>query len=140
MPGSQVFILVFNVPSPQCFAQHGDHHSCQASNTGSSLEERKEIFKKNQCRGRSSQKMPGDGAEFSIRPPSHRQNQKPQNLNVWRPIIKSAKNIKTLRNGHNSGRKRDNFELRTKIVPREPRPKHSRVAESLPRPQLVIHP
>ena len=29
-PGSQIFILVFDVPSPKCFAQPGDHHSCQA--------------------------------------------------------------------------------------------------------------
>ena len=36
-PGSQVFILVFDVPSPKCFAQTGDRHSCQASNTGSAL-------------------------------------------------------------------------------------------------------
>ena len=54
--------------------------------------------------------------------------------------LESAGNKKTLRNGHNSGKKKDNFELRTKIVPWEPRPKHFRVAESLPRPQLVIHP
>ena len=46
MPGSQVFILVFDVPSPKCFAQTGDRHSCQAGNTGSALKIRKEIFKK----------------------------------------------------------------------------------------------
>ena len=41
------FILVFNVPSPKCFAQPGDRHSCQpASNTGSVLEKRKDILKK----------------------------------------------------------------------------------------------
>ena len=45
-PGSQVFILVFDVPSPKCFAQPGHRHSCQASNTGSALEKRKEIFEK----------------------------------------------------------------------------------------------
>ena len=40
----QVFILVFDVPSLKCFAQPGDRHSCQGSNTGS-LEKRKKIFK-----------------------------------------------------------------------------------------------
>ena len=40
----QVFILVFDVPSPKCFPQPGDRHSSQGSNTGS-LEKRKKIFK-----------------------------------------------------------------------------------------------
>ena len=84
--------------------------------------------------------MPGDGAEFSKRPPGHRRNQKPQSLKVWRQIFQKRGKQKTLRKGHISGKKRDNFELRTKIVPREPRPKLSRVAECLPRPQLVNHP
>ena len=84
--------------------------------------------------------MPSDGAEFSKRPPRHRRNQKPQGLNVWRQIFQKRGKQKTLRKGHISGKKRDNFELRTKIVPQEPRPKLSRVAESLQRPQLVIHP
>ena len=44
--GSQVFILVFEVPSPKCFAQPGDRHSCQSSNTGSAWKKRKKIFKK----------------------------------------------------------------------------------------------
>ena len=35
---------------------------------------------------------------------------------------------------------KEDFELRTKIIPWEPRPKHSEVAEPLPRPQLAIHP
>ena len=43
--GGEVFILVFDVPSPKCFAQPGDRHSCQGSNTGSSLEKRKKIQK-----------------------------------------------------------------------------------------------
>ena len=43
-PGSQVFILVFDVPSPKCFAQPGDHHSSQPINTGSSLEKKKGNF------------------------------------------------------------------------------------------------
>ena len=84
--------------------------------------------------------MPGDGAEFSKRPPGHRRSQKPQSLNIWRQIFQKRGKQKTLRNGHNSGKKRDKFELRTKIVPRELRPKHSGVAESLPRPHFVIHP
>ena len=92
-------------------------------------------------RSRSSQKkMPGDGADVSKRPPRHRRNQNPQSLNVWRQIFQKRGKQKTLRKGHISGKKRVNLELRTKIVPREPRPKLSRVAESLPRPQLVIHP
>ena len=40
----QVFILVFDVPSPKCFAQPGDRHRCQGSNTGS-LKKRKKFFK-----------------------------------------------------------------------------------------------
>ena len=55
-PGSQVFILVFDVPSPKCFAQLGDRHSNQASNIGSVLEKRKEIFKNTRSRSRISQK------------------------------------------------------------------------------------
>ena len=66
--------------------------------------------------------------------------QSPRARTFGAKFYKSAGNKKTLRNEHNSGKKRDNFELRTKIVPREPRPKHSGVAESLPRPQLVIRP
>ena len=84
--------------------------------------------------------MPSDGAQFSERSPRHRRNQKPQGSNVWRQILQKRGKQKTLRNEHNSGKKRDNFELRMKIVPCEPRPKHSEVAEPLPRPQLVIHP
>ena len=51
-PGSLVFILVYDVPSPKCFAQTGDRHSCQASNTGSALEKKKGNLKKT-TRGRS---------------------------------------------------------------------------------------
>ena len=84
--------------------------------------------------------MPSDGAQFSKRAPRHPRHQKPQDSNVWRQILQKRGKQKTLRNEHNSGKKRDNFELRTEIVPWEPRPKHSGVAEPLPRPQLVIHP
>ena len=139
-PGSLVSILVFDVPSQKCFALTGDRHSCQASNIGSAWEKRKEIKKNTRGRSRSSQKMPGDGAEFSKRPPGHRRSRKPQSLNIWRQIFQKRGKQKTLLNGHYSGKKRDSFELRTKIVPRELRPKHFGVAESLPRPQLVIHP
>ena len=45
-PRSQVFIQVFEVPSPKCFAQPGDHHSCQSSNTGSALEKKERKFSK----------------------------------------------------------------------------------------------
>ena len=44
--GSLVFILVFDVPSRKCFAQPGDHHSCQASDTGSALKKNKGNFQK----------------------------------------------------------------------------------------------
>ena len=102
---------------------------------------RKDIFKNTRGRSRSSQKkMPGYGAEFSKRAPRPHRNQKPRSLNVWHQIFQKRGKQKALQNGHNSGKKRDNFKFRTKIVPREPRPKHSRVAESLPCPQLVIHP
>ena len=73
------FFLVFNVPSPKCFAQPGDRHSCQASNTGSALEKRKEIFKKILVIVVGDRKnMPGDGAEFSKGPPRHHRNQSPR--------------------------------------------------------------
>ena len=69
------------------------------------------------------------------------ETKKPQSSKVWRQILqKRGKQKKTLPNEYNSGKKRDYFELRTKIIPWEPRPNHSEVAESLPRPQLVIHP
>ena len=87
-PRSRVFILVFNVPSPKCFAQTWDRHSCQASKTGSALEKKERKFSTNTCgRSKSSQKMPGDGAEFSKRVPKHRRNKKPQSLNIWRQIF-----------------------------------------------------
>ena len=41
-----VFILVFDVSSRKCFAQPGDHNSCQARDTGSAFLKIKEIFKK----------------------------------------------------------------------------------------------
>ena len=48
-------------------------------------------FQKNTCArspcSRSLQKLPGDGAEFSERPPRHRRNQMPQSLKVWRQIF-----------------------------------------------------
>ena len=76
----------------------------------------------------------GDGAKLSKRATRHRPNQKPQSFNFWRQILQRRGETKKFRNKHNSGKK-DNFELRKNIVPREPRPKHSRVAESLPPPQ-----
>ena len=45
------------VPSPKCFAQPGDRHRCQASNTGSALEKRKELLKNTRGRSWSSQKI-----------------------------------------------------------------------------------
>ena len=67
--------IVFDVPSPKCFAQTWDRHSCRASKTGSALEKRKEISRNTCGRSESSKKMPGDGAEFSKRAPKHRGNQ-----------------------------------------------------------------
>ena len=134
------FILVFNVPSPKCFAQPGDHHSCQASNTGSALERRKKFSKNTRGRSRSSQKHARWRSGVFKKTSKTSSKPKPQSWNVWRQIFQKRGKQKTRRNGHNSGKKRDIFELRTKIVPREPPPKHSGVAESLPRPQLVIHP
>ena len=95
-PGSQGAILVFGVLSPKCFAQPGDRHSCQASNTGFALEKRKEIFKKILVVIVGvRKKMPSDGAEFSKRPPRHRRNQNLQSLNVWRQLsFKSARTKK----------------------------------------------
>ena len=48
------------------------------------------------------------------------------------PNLTKARETKNRRNEHNAGKKRDIFKLQTKIVPGEPRPIHSRVAESLP--------
>ena len=80
-------ILVFDVPSPKCFAQPGDRHSCQGSNTGS-LEKKKENFQILLVVVVGvRKKMPGDGAEFSQRPPRHRRTRKPQSLKVWRQIF-----------------------------------------------------
>ena len=42
--GSQVFITVFDGPSPKCFAQPVDRQSCQANNISSALEKKKERF------------------------------------------------------------------------------------------------
>ena len=84
--------------------------------------------------------MPGDGAECSKEPQNIVQSKSPRAWTFGAKSFKSAGNKKTLRNGHNSGKKRDNFELRTKIIPRQPRPKHSRVAESLPRPATCHSP
>ena len=124
----------------KCFVQPGDHHICQASNTGSALKKKGNFQKILEFVVGVRKKMPGDWAEFSKRAPRHRQNQKPKRSNVWRQILQKRGKQKTFRNEHNSGKKKDIFELRIKIVPRGPRPKHSGVAESLPRPQLVIHP
>ena len=40
--------------------------------------------------------MPGDGAEFSKRPPRHLRNQKPQSLNVWCQIFQKRGKQKKL--------------------------------------------
>ena len=78
MPGSDAFILIVDVSSPKCFVQPGDHHSCQASNTGCVLKKRKGIFKKILKVGVGvGKKMPGDRAEFPKRAPRHRQDQSP---------------------------------------------------------------
>ena len=98
--GSQVFILVFDVPSPKCFAQLGDRHSGQASSIGSVLEKERKFSKKILVVEVHvvgvRKKMPGDGAEFSKRPPRHRRNQKPQSLNVWRQIFQKRGKQKKL--------------------------------------------
>ena len=57
------------------------------------------------------------------------------------PNLSKARETKKLfKTGISLERKEIIFELRTKIVPREPRPKLSPAAKSLPRPQLAIHP
>ena len=139
--GSLVFILVFDVPSRTCFAQPGDHHSCQASDTGSALKKIKEIFKKNLVvTFRVRKKCPETKRSFQKKLQGIVETKNSRAWTFGAKSYKSAGNRKTLRNEHNSGKKRDIFELRMKIVPWEPCPKHSGVAETLPRPQLVIHP
>ena len=86
-PGSQVFILVFDVQLRKYFTQPGDRHSCQASDTGSALKKERKFSKNTLRRIQSSQKMPGDEAEFSKKAPRHRRNQQPQSSSVWRQIL-----------------------------------------------------
>ena len=77
----------FDVPSPKCFAQTWDRHSCQASKTGSAWQKKGHIQEILVVVVRVRKKMPGDGAEFSKRAPKHRLNQKSQSLNIWRQIF-----------------------------------------------------
>ena len=134
-PGSQVFILVFDVPSPKCFTQPGDRHSCQASNAG----KKKGNFQKILVVvvGVRKKKMPGDGAEFSKRPPSHRGNQKPQGVNVWRHIFqkrgnqkkkKLFKTDKTLEREEiiSSFERKSSLESLAQNIPDWPSPSHAR--------------
>ena len=95
-PGSRVFILVFDVPSPKCFAQTWDRHSCQANKTASALEKKKGNFQQIPVVVRVRKKMAGDGAEFSKRAPEHRRNQKPQSLKIWRQIFQKRGKQKKL--------------------------------------------
>ena len=105
------------------------------------FEKIKEIFKKNLVViFRVRKKCPETKRSFQNKLQSIVETKSSRAWTFGAKSYKSAGNRKTLRNEHNSGKKRDIFELRTKIVPWEPRPKHSRVAESLPRPQLFIHP
>ena len=141
-PGSlsEVFIQIFDVPSLKCFAQPGDHHSCQASNTASALKKKGNFRKILEVVVGVRKKMPGDWAEFQKELHDIVETKSPSAQLFGAKSYKSAGNKKTLQNEHNSGKKGDIFELQTKVVPWEPRPKHSRVTESLQRPQLVIHP
>ena len=113
-PGSRVFIPVFDVPCPKCFAQSWDRHSCQASKTGSALEKRKKIST-NTC-SQSSQKRLATERSFQKEPQNIVQTKSPRAWTFGAKFFKSAGNRKTLRKGYNSGKKWDNFELRTKIV------------------------
>ena len=122
--------------SPKCFAQTGDRHSCQASNTGSALEKRKEISKKILVVVVGvRKKMPGGGAEFSKRPPEHRRSQKPQSLNIWRQIFqKRGKQKKLFETDITLERKEmiSSFERKSSLesfalnVPEWPSPSHAR--------------
>ena len=125
------------------------HHSHNAlpnySCVCSWLSVRQKNFQKNTCGrspcSRSSQK--NARWRSGVFKKTSKTSSKPEapELESFAPNLSKARETKQIfRNGHNSGKKRDNFELGTKIVPWEPRPEHSRVAESLPRPQLVIHP
>ena len=142
MPGSQVFILVFDVQTPKCFAQPGDHHSCQASNTGSALKNRKDIIKKipvvvDEVRKENAWWRSG------VFKKSSRTLSKPKPLarTFGAKFYKSAVNKKLFEMSTAREKKRNNFELRTKIIsweslaqniPEWPSPSHAR--------NLVIHP
>ena len=130
----------FDVPSRKCFAQPGDHHSCQASDTGSALKNKGNFQKNLVVIFRVRKKCPETKRSFQKKLQGIVETKSSRARTFGAKSYKSAGNRKTLRNEHNSGKKRDIFELRAKIVPREPRPKHSGVAESLLRRQLVIHP
>ena len=111
-------ILVFDEPPPKSFAQPGDHHSCQASNTGSALKKRIEIFKKcSWSKSELARKCPVTGRSFQKELQDIVETKSTRARTFGAKFYKSAGTKKTLRNVHNSGKKRDNFELPTNIVP-----------------------
>ena len=95
-PGSRVFILVFDVPSPKCFAQTWDRHSCQASKTGSALEKKGNFQEILVVVVRVCKKMPGDGAEFSKRDPKTSSKPKAPELEHLAPNLSKARETKQL--------------------------------------------
>ena len=97
MPGSRVFILVFDVPSPKCFAQTWGRHSCQASKTGSALEKKKGNFQEILVVVvRVRKKMPGEGAEFSKKSPKTSSKSKAPELEHLAPNLSKARETKKL--------------------------------------------
>ena len=140
-PGSQVFILVFDVPSPKCFAQPGDRHSYQARNIGSALEKKKG----------SVQKYSWSLSEFAKKCPVAEQSFQKTSKTSSKPKAPEpeslAPNFSKVRETKKNSSKRTYLWKKKEMISsfeqkssQEPRPKHSGVAESLPRPQLVIHP
>ena len=90
------FLSSFNVPSRKCFAQPGDHHSCQARDTGSALKKERKFSKKARGYIQGSQKMPGDKAEFSKKSSKASSEPKAPELERLAPNLTKARETEKL--------------------------------------------
>ena len=97
-PGSRVFFLVFDVPSPKCFAQTWDRHSCQASKTGAALEKKKGNFQEIRVvivRVRKKKKCPVTERSFKMSPKTSWKPKAPE-LEHLAPNLSKARETKKL--------------------------------------------
>ena len=123
-----VFILVFDVSSQKCFAQPGDHHSCQARDTGSG-------FSKNTRRRiQSSEKCPVTKRSFKK---SSKASSKPKASELERlaPNLAKARETKKLFEMNITLERKEifsNFERKSSLeslaqnIPEWPSPSHAR--------------